>query len=236
MDTGGFPDVFGGLDPTRVKQVDPPDSALAGSAVVRAAHSSVVKVLGSAAPCNRMIEGSGFLFAPGHVLTNAHVVAGTRGPLTVEQDGEGHRGRVVAYDSARDLAVVYVPDLAGPVLPFASTVAVTNDDAIILGYPLDGDFDAQSARIRDSGDIRGPDIYNDTTVVRNVYTLRGLVRNGNSGGPLLDTHGRVLGVIFAAAADDGDIGFALTLTEVNPVAQAGRNATEPVDTGGCAVG
>jgi S1-C subfamily serine protease len=236
VDTRGFPDVFGNLTPTQVKQVPPPDSALAGSAVVRTSQSSVVKIRGTAASCNRMIEGSGFLYAPQHVLTNAHVVAGTRGSLTVEQNGDQHKGRVVAYDPETDLAVVYVPDLDGPVLNFSGSAATSGDDAIILGYPLDGGYDAQSARIRDTGPIRGPDIYEDKTVTRDVYTLRGLVRNGNSGGPLVDAHGQVLGVIFAAAADNNDIGFALTLSEVQPVAAEGQAATTAVSTGSCAAG
>lgn len=236
VDTGGFPDVFGNLDPTQVRDVAPPDAALAGSAVVRQSRASVVKIRGTANSCNRMIEGSGFLYAPRHVLTNAHVVAGTQGALSVEQNGDTHRGRVVAYDAERDLAVVYVPDLVGPLLSFSGTDAASGDNAIILGYPLDGDFNAQSARIRDSGPIRGPDIYAAHTVTRDVYTLRGLVRNGNSGGPLLDSAGEVLGVIFAAAADNADIGFALTLTEVGPVANPARDATQPVSTGDCAQG
>ncbi len=236
VDTRGFPDVFGNLNPTKVKQVDPPDSALASSAVVQQAQGSVVKIRGTAASCNRMIEGSGFLYAPQHVLTNAHVVAGTKGALSVEQNGDTHRGRVVAYDPQTDLAVVYVPDLTGPLLSFSGTAASSGDDAIILGYPLDGGFDAQSARVRDSGPIRGPNIYEDKTVTRDVYTLRGLVRNGNSGGPLLDTKGAVLGVIFAAAADNDDIGFALTLAEVQPVADEGQDATDSVSTGTCAAG
>jgi S1-C subfamily serine protease len=143
---------------------------------------------------------------------------------------------VVAYDPQTDLAVVYVPDLTGPLLSFSDTAARSGDNAIILGYPLDGGFDAQSARVRDSGPIRGPNIYEDKTVTRDVYTLRGLVRNGNSGGPLLDTKGAVLGVIFAAAADNDDIGFALTLAEVQPVADAGQDATDSVSTGTCAAG
>jgi S1-C subfamily serine protease len=236
VDTNGFPDVFGGLDPTRVRNVAPPDSALANSPVVQRARPSVVKIRGTATSCNRMIEGSGFIYSPKHVLTNAHVVAGTRGALTVEQDGEQHHGRVVAYNPEIDLAVIYVSDLTGPVLPFSERTAASGDDAIILGYPLDGDFNVQPARVRDSGPIRGPDIYAAHTVTRDVYTLRGLVQNGNSGGPLLDTDGAVLGVIFAAAADNDDIGFALTLPEVAKVAGPAEGATEAVSTGDCAEG
>jgi S1-C subfamily serine protease len=235
VDTNGFPNVFGDLDPTHVRQVEAPDGQLAGAAVVTRTHNSVVKILGNAPSCAKRIEGSGFIYAPQRVLTNAHVVAGTTS-LTVQQNGDRMRGQVVVYDPHRDLAVIDVPGLAGPVLSFATDRAGTGADAIVLGYPLDGPYNAQSARIRDAGLIRGPDIYNASTVTRDIYTIRGLVRSGNSGGPLIDPGGRVLGVIFAAAADDQQTGYALTATEASPVMSAGRGATRATSTGNCAQG
>jgi S1-C subfamily serine protease len=235
VDTRGFPNVFGDLDPTQVRQVPPPDSALANSPVVAKAHKSVVKILGTAPSCARKIEGSGFVYAPQHVMTNAHVVAGTQS-ITVEDGATRRKGQVVLYDAEKDLAVIYVPGLTAPVIPFADNPAPSGADAIVLGYPLDGPFDAEPARIRDEGAIRGPDIYNAHTVTRDIYTIRGLVRSGNSGGPLLAADGTVLGVIFAAAADDPQTGFALSDREAAPVIDAGRAATDPVDTGQCAEG
>jgi len=235
VDTNGFPSVFGDLSPTDVRPVSPPDPALAGSAVVTTAQRSVLKILGSAPSCSRRIEGSGFVYAPEHVLTNAHVVAGTRS-VSVDQNGTRRSGQVVEYDPEKDVAVIYVPGLNAPVLNFATAPAKTDSDAIVLGYPLDGPYDAQSARVRDVGPIRGPDIYNSATVVRDIYTIRGLVRSGNSGGPLISPDGAVLGVIFAAAADDPETGFALTDDEVASVASAGRSATAATATGTCAEG
>jgi S1-C subfamily serine protease len=235
VDTRGFPNVFGDLDPTQVRQVAPPDSGLAASPVVAQARSSVVKVLGTAPSCSRKIEGSGFVYAPEHVMTNAHVVAGTTS-ITVEDQKGRHRGTVVVYDSDKDLAVVYVPGLSVRALPFASGPARSGDDAIVLGYPLDGPFDAQPARIRDEGPIRGPNIYESRTVTRDIYTLRGWIRNGNSGGPVVATDGTVLGVVFAAAADDSQTGFALSDAEAAPIIDAGRDATDAVGTGRCAQG
>jgi S1-C subfamily serine protease len=232
VDTRGFPDVFGGLTPTRVRAVPEPDPALAGSPLVQRAHSSVVKVLGTAPSCSRRIEGSGFIYAPEHVMTNAHVVAGTRSNV-VEVNGNRRSARVVSYDPERDLAVLYVPGLEGPVMRFGGP-AQTGSDAIVLGFPLDGPYDAQSARVRDRRDITGPDIYNTGKVTREVYTIRGLVRSGNSGGPMLSTDGSVLGVIFAAAADDSQTGFAITADEASSVASDGQNRTEATSTGGCA--
>jgi S1-C subfamily serine protease len=235
VDTSGFPDVFGNLIPTNVRQVPAPNGELATLPVVRDSERSVVKIEGNAPACNRRIEGSGFVFAPGRVMTNAHVVAGTR-QVTVAAPGQRYilSGVVVVYDPHRDLAVIDVPGLNAPVLPFATSTAKPDDDAIVLGYPLDGPYDAEPARIRDVRAIRGPDIYNDATVTRDIYTLRGLVRSGNSGGPLISSDGDVLGVIFAAAADDPQTGFALTAGEASPVIKAGKTATEHVSTGSCA--
>jgi S1-C subfamily serine protease len=232
VDTNGFPDVFDGLVPTRVRDVPAPDSKLARSSVVVNAQKSVVKVLGSAPSCSRRIEGSGFVYAPEHVLTNAHVVAGTRG-VAIEVVGDRHVARVVMYDPERDLAVLYVPGLTAPALPFAKSEANTNADAIVLGFPLDGPYNAQAARIRDVGAITGPDIYNDERVTREVYTIRGLVRSGNSGGPLITKEGQVLGVIFAAAADDQNTGFAVTVDEASSVINTGATRTAGTGTGAC---
>ena len=233
VDTNGFPNVFGALIPTTVKQVPAPNPALAGSVVVTSAHRSVVKIEGSAPSCDRRIEGSGFVFAPGRVMTNAHVVAGTQ-RVVVQAQGQGSLvGRVVVFDPERDLAVIDVPGLNAPVLALSSDRAKSNADAIVLGYPLNGPYDAEPARIRDSRPIDGPDIYESRNVTRQIYTIRGLVRSGNSGGPLISSNGSVLGVVFAAAADNPQVGFALTVAEAKPVLDVGRTADDRVGTGAC---
>ncbi|MBQ1072456.1 MarP family serine protease [Micromonospora sp. C31] len=232
VDTNGFPDVFGDLAPTRARQVSPPDPALAGSQVVVNSQRSVVKVLGSAPSCSRRIEGSGFVYADDRVMTNAHVVAGTRSTV-VELNGDRYDSRVVVYDPDRDLAVLHVPGLPGPSMRFAAGNAGSGADAIVLGFPLDGPYNAQSARIRDVDRITGPDIYSAGNVTREVYTIRALVQSGNSGGPLVSSNGLVLGVIFAAAADDPNTGFAVTAAEARPVALAGAERTRAVGTGDC---
>lgn len=232
VDTNGFPDVFGDLAPTRARQVSPPDPALAGSQVVANSQRSVVKVLGAAPSCSRRIEGSGFVYADDRVMTNAHVVAGTRS-VSVELRGRRYDGEVVVYDPDRDLAVLYVPDLPGPSMRFAAGQAGTGADAIVLGFPLDGPYDARPARVRDVDRITGPDIYSSGDVTREIYTIRALVRSGNSGGPLVSANGLVLGVIFAAAADDPNTGFAVTAEEARPVALAGAERTQEVGTGDC---
>jgi S1-C subfamily serine protease len=234
VDTRGFPDVFGDLTPTRVRDVAPPDETLAGLPVVQEATQSVVKVRGSAPSCSRRIEGSGFVYAQEYVMTNAHVVAGT-GSVSVEVAGTRLDGVVVVYDPARDLAVLYVPGLGAPAMPFVGSEAASGADAIVLGFPLDApEMVAREARVRDLRNITGPDIYDSSEVTREVYTIRALVQSGNSGGPLVTPSGEVLGVIFAAAADDPNTGFAVTAGEAAGVADAGVETTSPTGTGSCA--
>lgn len=227
----GFPEVFGGLAPTQVIDVDPPDPALANSQPVLVARPDVLKIIGVASSCSRRIEGTGFVFAPGRVLTNAHVVAGVSDPQ-VQVGAVSLRARVVLYDPDRDLAVLFVPGLDRAPLNFAGP-AVSGTGAVVVGYPNDGPFRADPARVRGTQKARGPDIYQQRTVVREIYALRARVQPGNSGGPLLDSAGRVLGVVFAAAADDTQTGYALTAAEVASDAAAGSTATSPVSTQGC---
>ncbi len=233
LDTSGFPDVFGGLRPTEAKDVAEPDRALERTQVVQKSKRSVLKVLGTAPSCSRRIEGTGFVYADNRVMTNAHVVAGTE-EVTVEVNGRAVEGRVTVYDPDRDLAVIYVPNLEAPVMPFVPKPPTTGANAIVLGYPQDGPYNAQSARVRDVGRITGPDIYDSGDVTREIITIRSLVRSGNSGGPLISPNGQVLGVIFAAAADDKNTGFALTAAEAASVAETGARRTGKVRTGKCA--
>lgn len=234
VDTRGFPDVFGRLTPSQGREVPAPDEALTGLPVVQEATQSVVKVRGSAPSCTRRIEGSGFVYAPEYVMTNAHVVAGTRS-VTVEVGGSTYDSVVVSYDPARDLAVLYVPGLPAPAMPFAEEQVDSGADAIVLGFPLDAaQMVAREARIRDLRNITGPDIYDSAQVTREVYTIRALVQSGNSGGPLIGPDGEVLGVIFAAAADDPNTGFAVTAAEAAGVAESGLERTSATDTGSCA--
>jgi S1-C subfamily serine protease len=234
LDTNGFPDVFGGLTPTKAREVAAPDRALERSQVVQNSKRSVIKVLGTAERCSRRIEGSGFVYADQRVMTNAHVVAGTNN-IDVEVNGDRLPGDVVVYDPRRDLAVIHVPGLEAPVMPFVRKPAATGADAIVLGFPLDGPYDARAARVRDVSNITGPDIYESgDEVTREIYTIKALVRSGNSGGPLVTPNGRVLGVIFAAAADDRNVGFAVTAKEAAGVAQQGIERTKRVRTGDCA--
>ncbi|MEP6560699.1 MAG: MarP family serine protease [Nakamurella sp.] len=220
----GFPAILDPLAPTPNTSVDPPDPSASRTPAVQAAGDSIVKVRAVAASCSRRTEGTGFVVGTGaggtKVLTNAHVVAGSD-RAAVEYNGRTLDGTVVLYDAQRDLAVLDVPDLTATPLTFAADPAEPGSDATVAGYPLDGPYTLTPARLRATIALRGPNIYSSQTVTREVYTIRAQVRPGNSGGPLLASDGTVLGVIFGAAIDETDVGFALTAQEVAPVVQAG---------------
>jgi len=232
--SGPFPQVFGGLGAEGVVAVQPPDAAVLDSRGLRRASASVVRVLGTAPSCSRRIEGSGFVFAPDHVMTNAHVVAGvTDGPDVYTETGRRLVAHVVLYDFQRDVAVLDVPGLNATPLPFAG-VATTGDNAAVVGYPRDvPTVTAVAARIGGFQEARGPNIYQSAQVTREIYSIRAYVQPGNSGGPLLATGGGVYGVVFAAAVGQAEIGYALTAAEVAPDAQAARTATAEVSTQNC---
>src|SRR6266516_2641640 len=232
---GPYAQVFGALGAEGALAVPPPDNRVLSSRRALRARASVVKVTGIAPGCSRRIEGSGFVFAHDHVITNAHVVAGVRkGPQVSIRDGVQARSRVVLYDPQRDIAILYVPGLAAPALRFAGQ-ASSGDSAIVAGYPLNGSITTVAARIGGSESANSPDIYQTTTVTRDVCSVRAVVRPGSSGGPLLAPDGRVYGVVFAAAVSARDTGYALTAAEVAPDARVGRAATTPVSTQACDV-
>jgi S1-C subfamily serine protease len=232
LDRDGLPEVFGGIGFHHSKKVAPPDAKLARSKVVRRSEPDVVKVTGIASSCSRQLEGSGFVYAADRVMTNAHVVAGVDAPTVHTIDGRSLPARVVLYDPERDVAVLYVPDLGLAPLRFGGPLE-SGDSAIVAGYPENGGFTPRAARIRNVQDARGPDIYQNREVTREIYALYAKVLPGNSGGPLLTTSGAVAGVVFAAAVDDSKTGYALTAKEVSHDALVGTNATREVTTMGC---
>jgi len=233
LDVSGFPAAVDPFDRTPSKEVAPPDPALQRSAVVQRVRPSVLKIHAKAPSCSRALEGTGFVISRERMMTNAHVVAGTS-EVSVETDDGALDARVVHYDPNTDVAILAVPGLSSAALPFAGEPARSGQDGIVLGYPLDGPYTASPARVRDRINLTGPDIYDASTVNREVFTLRALVRSGNSGGPLVDTRGQVIGVIFGAAVDESETGFALTAAEVEDELQAAPGLSRAVPTGSCA--
>jgi S1-C subfamily serine protease len=226
-----FPRYLEPFAPERIVDVAPGPRRLLTDPDVNRAAAGVVRIR-STNSCSQGIEGSGFVYAPDRVMTNAHVVAGVDDPL-VDIAGSTVPGRVVYYDPEIDVAVLAVP--TGDVRPLRLTsTAAPGDGVALLGYPQNGPYNLQIGRVRADQRLRSPDIYGEGTVIRHVLSLRGLIRPGNSGGPVVDSAGRVVGVVFAASVTSSDTGYALSADQVEPAADSGRIASRPVSTQGCA--
>lgn len=234
LNRNGFPQVFAPFQAEDPANVPAPDPALLNSPAIGADRASIVKIRGQAPSCGKDIEGSGFVYAPGKVMTNAHVVGGTRSLVVRQSNGRQYAAAVVLFDPKRDIAVLDVPSLKAPQLNF-DLAGKANDDALVVGYPEDGPFTVDAARIREQITATGADIYSNGNVRRQVFSLYAQVQQGNSGGPLLSSDGRVLGVVFAKSLEDKNTGYALTAQEVASDASAGASTDTPVNTQACAI-
>ena len=236
LDREGFPRVFEGVQAEPIAPVAPPDNQLASRAGMARAGASIVKITGVAESCNRGQEGSGWVVTPERVVTNAHVVAGVGSAhVRIQGTGRSYDARVVVFDPRRDLAVLSVPGLPAPALTEGRDLK-RSEGAVVAGFPLDGPYRLDPARVRDVLRATGADIYGNPGVVREIYSLFARVEPGNSGGPLLSSSGEVVGIVFAKSLDDDQTGYALTLTEARPVLEAASRSFSGVSTGGCAAG
>jgi S1-C subfamily serine protease len=214
--------------------VGPPPHGIAAALAVQAAAPSVVRVLGTA--CGLGIEGSGWVAAPGLVVTNAHVVAGET-DTTVEVRGNPPNlpAQLVDFDPHDDIAVLRVPGLGQRPLPMAADPA-SGTPAAIIGYPEDGPLNIQPARIAATVVATTQDAYGNGPVERSVEPLRGLVRPGNSGGPIVDLRGDVVGTVFAAinGAGSGSDGLAVPNALVRRQLARAEARSGAVSSGPCA--
>jgi S1-C subfamily serine protease len=228
MSPSGFPRVFAGLEPNPAPPVTGPDAAAVNQAIA-AGKASTVEIEGSG--CGVIVEGSGFVFAPGLVGTNAHVVAGIRSPSVTDASGT-HRATVVSFDPNLDFAVLRVSGLIEAPLRIDQQDEPRGTIGAVLGFPGGGPFTASSAAILDKQAALGRNIYDTGIVTRDIYELQTSVRPGNSGGPLISPDGSVFGVVFATSTTNGNVGYALTsrdiLGEVTSSSSSG-----PVGTGPC---
>jgi len=226
-----FPRYLEPFAPERIVEVGPGPRRLLTDPDVEAAGPSVLKVRGTN-DCGRGVEGTGFVYSSGRLMTNAHVVAGVDEP-EVTVGGSSVSAEVVYYNPDLDIAVLELDTSAVAPLSF-DREAEPRDGVAILGYPQDGPYNVQPGRIRAAQRLRSPNIYGDGTVIREVYSLRGLVRPGNSGGPIVSSAGDVVGVVFAASVTDRDTGYAITADQVGRSATIGIANDDPVATGDCA--
>ncbi len=209
-----------------------PNQRILAAPGTRSARRSVVRVFGTA--CGLGVEGSGWVAAPDLVITNAHVVAGESDTaLQIGGVGAGRAATVVLFDVHDDLAVLRVPGLGLPALKLASNVR-SGTPAAILGYPLDGPFDAEAARIGQTEAVSTENAYAQGHVLRSITALRGQVRSGNSGGPVVDGRGAVLATVFAALTNSARPGGFAVPNAVTAVQLArARTQTASVSTGRC---
>jgi S1-C subfamily serine protease len=233
ISNGLYSQVFDAIGAHSGRELAAPDPSVVNSPALNADKQSIVKVTGTATTCALHIEGSGFVISPGHVLTNAHVVAGVDEGLTVTTPIDAtYRARVVLYDPETDVAVLDVPGLAAPKLNFTGPPP-DGTDGIVAGYPLSAPFTAVPATVGSAFLASGPDIYQTGSVNRQIYDVRAEIKPGNSGGPLLSADGKVYGVVFAASTNDLTTGYALTASQVAPDVARGSFATTAVSTEGC---
>lgn len=224
--SNGFPLVFEGIAQSPDSGPSPESVTLPVSAL-DAAKASTVKVEGIA--CHRTQDGSGFVVAKNVVATNAHVVAGEDKTTVIGADGEVHSAVVMLFDAKRDLALLSVPDLDAPALPIGD--ARVNETAAVFGHPGGQDEVAVTpAAVRREVTAVGRDLYGEITE-RDILILASSFQQGNSGGPLVNDQGEVIGVVFAIAPDKPETGYALHTTELEAVLRSPHDAR--VDTGPC---
>jgi S1-C subfamily serine protease len=231
--TGSLLNTLQGLDPFPhidgpTARVPPPRAGIARDPEVAEARRSVVKILGSA--CGVGVEGSGWVARDGVVVTNAHVVAGQDDTRVLIGGAEpGLRAQAIGFDPKNDLAILQVEGLDAPPLEIASNPS-SGTSAAILGFPLNGPFDVRPARLGQTREVVTQDAYGRGPVRRRIASLRGVVRSGNSGGPMVDGNGRVVATIFAATTSGPRGGYAVPNELVR---SALADASGPVSTGPC---
>ncbi|MHB8611655.1 MAG: MarP family serine protease [Candidatus Dormibacteraceae bacterium] len=219
-----FPPVFAGLEPSLPAPLPIP-SAVDTAGIAHAA-ATVVKV--SSLGCGGLVTGSGFPVAAGYFVTNAHVVSGTTGHTILTVDGAQMQATVIFFDPERDVAVLHVTEYRGPVLAFGAAGRGTKGATI--GYPGGGQEVTSPAIVDGEVTAEGRDIYNSNLVTRQILVMQAHVRPGNSGGPLVDIDGHVIGLVFATSAGDPNQAYALTVAEISGDIQNAEAHPTPTDT------
>jgi len=230
VDPNGFPRVFNGNEPPPVSNAKLPAYATIASAINKD-RPSVVKIVGDG--CGGIVEGSGFVVRNDLIATNAHVVAGIAQPYVEDANGS-HLATVVYFNPNLDFALLKVSDLAGKPLNIKNGIVADNTPAAALGYPGGGNFKADAADIMNEFDATGSNIYDQGSTNRQVYEVDADIIPGNSGGPLINTNGVVVGIVFAQSTEYNGVGYALVSTPIINIINNNQYNTASVSTGGCA--
>lgn len=215
-----LPEIIGELEPTINNTKTPVPDIANFNGVITSARDSVVEIEGRS--CSGVGVGSGFVVAPNYIVTNAHVVAGMRYPYIQDVDGR-HSAEVVAFDSSLDIAVLKTERLRGKSLQLSNDILPVSTPGVVLGYPGGGPFSATPAAIIEHFTALGKDIYEQNQNRRDTYALKADIEPGNSGGPLLDQNGVVIGVIFARSTTYSQVGYALTSPSVQQIVSQAKS-------------
>ena len=231
--SSGLPELFLGLEPAPAAPVDTPTDPEA-ERIAGTATDAVVRIEGTA--CRATVTGTGFAVAPGYVVTNAHVVAGTTEILVTPDaatDGRTYKATAVLFDPTLDIALLRVPGLPSGVLSFAEADPVRGDIAAALGHPDGRPLSIIPAAVTAAYRASGRDLYGQEVVDRDVVELRAAIEPGDSGGPLILEDGTVGGVVFAESRLDPDVGYALAPRAVASTVLPALGRSARIDTGRC---
>jgi S1-C subfamily serine protease len=229
INPNSFPDVFIGNEPIPRTDVNLPALGSLADAVTLT-RDSVVRIEGQG--CGSIVTGSGFVIGEDLIATNAHVVAGIKNPY-VQDVGGTHKGTVVVFDPKLDFAIIRVNDLAGSPIPLNTATVKSGTPAVVLGYPGGGNLAAGPAAVTSKLKASGHDIYGKGRTVRTIYEIKATIESGNSGGPLIDVEGKVIGVIFAESTSADQIGYALTTESITKYLEQAANRQQAVPVGKC---
>jgi S1-C subfamily serine protease len=230
IDPNGFPDVFLGSEPIPKSHVNLPSLGDLAAAVSKD-QASVVRIQGLG--CGGIISGSGFVVRNDIVATNAHVVAGISNPIVEDSNGR-HKAEVISFDPNLDLAILKVSGLAGKPLPIDLGNINAGTPGAVVGYPGGGSFNASPAAVMEEFDAIGQNIYGTQKTERDVYEIQADVIPGNSGGPLIEENGSVMGVVFAESTTYSHVGYALAMEKVSTEINQAANSNTQVSTRQCA--
>lgn len=231
VDASGFPRAFIGNEPFRGPV---PNTTPLSDEVIRTAQTSVVMIEGRG--CGGIVEGSGFVTTTDIIMTNAHVVAGITKPRVIASDGNTYNATPIYFNPNLDIALLRVNNLHIPVLPLTANLAPNGTSVAIMGHPGGGPLRISSGVVLENIKAVGRDIYDRGIVTRDIYEVQARVESGNSGGPMIDGEGHVIGIVFAKSVTNDNVGYTIRSSEVVLLLEQYSASQTSVSTGRCAAG